>query len=62
MKKFLTTADVAERIGVHPRTVKAWRNRARGEGPPHVVVGNRTVRYSAEALEDWLRQRAQHAA
>lgn len=53
----LTTDDVAERLRLTPRTVKAWR--ARGRGPEPVRIGYRTVRYRAADVDAWL---ARHEA
>ena len=50
----LTDADLAERWGVSPRTIKKWR--AAGKTPTHIAIGHKGgfgqgVRY---ALEDVL--------
>jgi predicted DNA-binding transcriptional regulator AlpA len=45
----------ADALGLTPRTLQAWR--ARGEGPPHVRVSSRCVRYRPQDLEDWAAER-----
>ncbi len=45
-------SEVAPFLGVSHWTLKTWRRR--GEGPPHVTVGSRSVRYRGEKLLAWL--------
>lgn len=55
-----TTREVAERIGVTPRTVKAWRSQ--GRGPEPVRIGYRTIRYRPAVVEAWIAQQETPAA
>lgn len=55
--ELLMPAEVAQMLGVAPSTLQTWRKRR--QGPPHVRLGHRTVRYRREALEEWI---AAHAA
>lgn len=48
----LTAAEVAAVLGVNLRTLTRWR--ARGIGPRWVRVGDRLVRYDADALQRYL--------
>jgi len=48
---FLTEAQVAERLAISPRTLQMWR--VKGGGPVFTKVGA-AVRYSPEAVADWL--------
>jgi hypothetical protein len=48
---FLTETQVAERLAISPRTLQQWR--FVGRGPKFVKVGA-AVRYSPEAVADWL--------
>lgn len=53
MVKFLRTKDVAEMLGVSPRTVEDWR--ATGDGPPfEKPPGRRLVLYIPEDVEAWV--------
>ena len=52
--RHLTTAELAERLGVPPDTVKKWR--ATGEGPPFLPVGKH-VRYRERDVEAWEKKR-----
>lgn len=51
MEKYLTTADVADALGLAERQVK--RMRERGDGPPFSRIG-RAVRYRREDVEAWV--------
>lgn len=45
---FLTTADVADRWRISPRTLEGWRDK--GIGPSYVKIGSR-VRYRIDHIE-----------
>ena len=47
---YLTTDQLAERLGLAPITVETWRKR--GKGPPYVRLG-RAVRYRISDVEAW---------
>jgi predicted DNA-binding transcriptional regulator AlpA len=46
------TQQAAEFLGLKPRTLEVWR--MRGEGPPHIRLGSRTIRYLEADLQEWL--------
>ncbi len=48
------TEEAAARLSVKPATLEAWRTR--GEGPEFVKLG-KAVRYSAEAIERYVKSR-----
>ena len=50
-RRVLTPADVAEMLGVSPRTLARWH--LRRLGPPRCKIGRR-VFYRLEAIEAWL--------
>ena len=52
--RHLTTAELAERLGVPEATVKKWR--ATGDGPAFVPVGKH-VRYRIQDVEAWEKKR-----
>jgi len=54
--ELLTTAQVAEWLGVSPQWLEA--RRARGGGPPFVRLSPRVVRYPRGGTRSWLNQRA----
>jgi len=54
LQPLLSTADVAEYLGVPVKTLYAWRYRH--EGPPALRVG-RHVRYRRLDIEEWVRSR-----
>lgn len=56
-RKFLTTAELAERYGVSPQTIRSWRFKR--TGPPYIKpCGKRgNVYYPIETLTAWEAQR-----
>ena len=48
----LTIEEVAELIGVHSSTLRAWRRK--GIGPAY-IKGPRIVRYSMAAVQEWIK-------
>ena len=48
----LNTDQAAQRLGLSPRTLERYR--VTGEGPEYLKIG-RAVRYTASALERWLK-------
>lgn len=52
---YLTESQVAELLGLSPRTLQAWRYRG-GHTPQFIKVG-RAVRYRLGDVKDWLRER-----
>jgi hypothetical protein len=50
--EFLEPADVAERIGVSPKTLALWRQQ--GIGPGWIKCGPRLVRYPGHSLASWI--------
>lgn len=53
-EKWLTIADLAEELGVAPRTIYDWR--WRGLGPRGVKVNNNAVRFRRRDVDHWLEQ------
>ena len=51
-KNLLTTDEVAEFLGVSPRTIEDWRRR--GGGPRFIRLRGRAVRYRPSELARWL--------
>ena len=51
----LSSPEAAERLGVSPETLPAWRSRGRG---PRFVRAGRAVRYLEADLEAYLDKRA----
>jgi predicted DNA-binding transcriptional regulator AlpA len=50
--EFLSPDQVAEMLGLHPRTLWRWRNE--GRGPNYIPIGRKTY-YSLESVQAWLR-------
>lgn len=50
---WLTTKEAARHVGLHPDTLR--RLRREGRGPRYSRVGPRFIRYSLEALDEWLK-------
>lgn len=56
MSEIITSAQVAERLGVSPATVRNWRRR--GQGPEYINIGPKLVAYRIEAVEAYIEARS----
>jgi predicted DNA-binding transcriptional regulator AlpA len=56
LQGFLRREELAQQLGLSPRTIDRWQ--ALRKGPPRVCVG-RTILYNVESVRDWLRSREQ---
>jgi predicted DNA-binding transcriptional regulator AlpA len=56
LEGFLRREELAQQLGLSPRTIDRWQ--ALRQGPPRVCVG-RTVLYRVEAVRQWLQMREQ---
>jgi excisionase family DNA binding protein len=56
-RQFLTTNDLAGLLGVANNTLRRWRSE--GCGPRHVKLSRRAIRYSREAVSEWLAENGQ---
>lgn len=54
--RLMSSADLADLLGVEQRTVERWR--AAGDGPPFLVFG-RTIRYHPARVQQWMATREQ---
>ncbi len=54
LPRYLTSAEVAEALGVSEHTMRRWRRL--GLGPTYARVGQRP-RYAVESVEEWLADR-----
>ena len=52
--RLLSGLEVANVLGIKPRTLEAWR--AAGEGPPHIKIGKRLVKYDPADLAIWMKE------
>ncbi len=50
--KLLTTEDVADILGVSPRTLEDWR--LKGLGPDFVTLSPKVVRYRPAAVDKYV--------
>lgn len=53
IKFLLTTAELAESIGVSPRTLRNWR--AKGLGPVPTRLSPKDVRYAVDDVQEWIK-------
>ena len=53
-RRLMDENETAERLGLSPRTLQAWR--VRGGGPQYVKIG-RSVRYDPRVIDAWLEAR-----
>ena len=58
MTEYLTRAEVADLLRVHPLTVRNW---IAHEGLPVIYLSKQTSRISRAALEEWLSQRTERS-
>jgi excisionase family DNA binding protein len=56
IRRYMTTKEAAEFIGVSPTTLNAWRMKK--TGPPYVRIGA-LVRYRAEDIDQWANSRVE---
>ena len=59
LSKYLTFDQLAEELGVSPRTLARWKSL--NETPPVVTVGRKRL-YRREAVEAWLLAREKQGA
>lgn len=52
--RLLTTTEVAELLGLPPKTIMTWRSK--GQGPPGVRLG-RHCRWRRSDVDAWLERR-----
>jgi len=53
----VTTAELAEWLGLSVRTIEGLRRDAPDRLPPHIRIGARTIRYRVGDVRDWLAHR-----
>jgi len=51
----LAPAELASELGVSVATLRQWR--WRGEGPAHIKLNSRVIRYKADDVDAWLARR-----
>ena len=57
-----STTWLAKRLGLSVSTIERLRTSGKGDLPPHLVIGQRTIRYDVEGVERWLAGRQAPAA
>lgn len=58
MSEHLSIAEIADRCGVHPKTVHRWM-RTDPDFPEVLRLGQRTLRVPAVAVDEWLASKAE---
>lgn len=56
MKSLLTTAQIAEWLGIDERTIYRL---CRLNQIPYIRLGRRSIRFDGEAIQNWLKRRQQ---
>jgi len=51
LQDLFTTSELADLLGISPRTVYAWRKE---RGLPFFRVGPRLIRFNVDSVESWL--------
>lgn len=54
-KQLLTPDDVSKELGVTVETLRNWRHQK--QGPPHIKIGSRLIRYRTSDFQDWISKR-----
>lgn len=57
LPRLMTTAEAAGYLGISEGTLHNWRSN--DEGPDYALIGRR-VRYAAEDIDGWRRERMVH--
>lgn len=52
MSELLKAPEVAQQLGITPRTLRRWSRT--GQGPAAVRVGTRYLRYRSEDVQKWI--------
>ncbi len=55
----LDQGEVAELLGVHPKTLGIWRDRK--QGPPFIRLGEKLIRYNVEDVRAWVESQREKA-
>jgi|GEM_PF-5368904 len=55
--RLYSPGEAADLLGLAPQTLAHWR--VRGTGPKYCLLSRRCVRYSEQALKDWMDSRTQ---
>lgn len=53
-KSWLTTAELAELLGIDSSSLRRWRTAQPPQGPPFVKLSSRRTIYSRHDVETWL--------
>lgn len=52
-----STAWLAKRLGLSVSSIERLRASGKGDLPPHLVIGQRTIRYDVAVVDEWLAAR-----
>jgi predicted DNA-binding transcriptional regulator AlpA len=55
--EWLTTEQLAAKLGVDPSTIRRWRTARPAQGPPFVHLTSRVTLYSPADVRRWLESR-----
>jgi excisionase family DNA binding protein len=55
-ERYLSTRDIARRLGVSVKTLERWRQTGRQMPAGALLFGNQTIRYPESEVEPWLKQ------
>jgi excisionase family DNA binding protein len=55
VRRYLTTVEAAEYMGLSDRTLQDWR--CDKAGPPFIVFGPRNIKYDVRDLDAWVDER-----
>lgn len=57
IERYIPLVEAAERLGVHPRTLRGWGAEGVNGCPKPVRLGGRNLHFHQQELVDWIQSR-----
>lgn len=59
LRRLYPTKWLSDKLGISVATIERLRAAGSGDIPPHIVIGNGSIRYADLDVEQWLQSRLQ---